>query len=106
MGIDINWRMIQGATLDEWKKVIPESKYETDFYGLADYLTEGLELDYISPYFDADTEDQIYGVKLTGADYPTYIDLEKCVSEADKVLLELDKKYNILTKTYIGQHVW
>jgi len=108
MGIDIGWKMVQGATLDAWEEVFGENEdviegYEGD---LVWFLEDSLGVVRISPRYDADVSECIFGVKLAGADWAKEVDLQDLAVKAAEIAHELQEKYGIETDTIVCQNVW
>lgn len=108
MGIDIGWKMVQGATLDVWEEAFGDNEdylegYDGDFIW---FLEENLNVVSVSPYYDADSSDCVYGVRLAGGDYAKDIDLAELAVQAAEIAHELKDKYGIDTTTICSQNVW
>lgn len=108
MGIDIEWKMVQGAPYNKWKEIFGddpqvEDQFDGDFNW---FLYEGLGLENISPWYDADPEDCVFGVKLCSGCSACAIDLTSLNKKANEIYFELLNKYNIETETLVSQNVW
>lgn len=107
MGIDIDWKMIQGATYHEWEQALeghPDlEEFDND---VGEFLVSGLDLYRISPWYDADSDDCVYGVLIESGDGPTDIHLPGAVLRAEEAEKELKEKYGISTTTIVSQNVW
>lgn len=108
MGIDIGWKMVQGATLDVWEEAFGEDEtfledYDGDMTG---FLEDHLNVVRVSPWYDADSSDCIYGVKLAGGDYSKDVDLAELAIKAAEIAHDLKNKYGIDTTTICSQNVW
>ena len=69
MGIDIEWKMVQGAPYKKWEEVFKgdpqiEDQFDGDFNW---FLYEGIGLVSVSPWYDADPEDCVFGIELAMA---------------------------------------
>lgn len=108
MGIDIEWRMLQGAPFSKWEEAVGEDpRIEEEFDGDFNwFLQEGLDLSRISPFYDADESYCIYGIYLEGGEGSVAVDLEQLNKNAKEAYAQLLEKYNIETETIISQHVW
>ena len=107
MGIDIEWKMVQGATLRDWEKALeghPDLEgWEEDF---AEFLLSEVDLYSISPWYDAGSDECAYGILLDKGDGLTEIDLPSLVERAEEARKELKERYGIETSTICSQHVW
>lgn len=107
MGIDINSRIIQGATAEDWVKALEGREEE---FGIGedesvyDFLSEAF--DYISPYYDSDRDHQCYGIKLFGGDWTVTVGLEALTEKAKEAEKSLMDEYGIKTYLCLGAHVW
>lgn len=108
MGIDIGWKIIQGATLQEWEDVLGEDERVADVFDgdFGWFLQEGLELDKASPRYDCDNSECIFGIGLDDADYPKDINLQELSEKAKEIAQDLEAKYGIKTTTVCSQDVW
>lgn len=108
MGIDIGWRMVQGATFDVWEEAFSEDEtFLEDYDGdMAGFLEDHLNVVRVSPWFDADSEDCIFGVKLAGGDYSKDLDLAELAVKAAEIAQDFKNKYNIDTTTMCSQNVY
>lgn len=108
MGIDIGWKILQGAPLEVWEEALGENEEVIEGYegDLVWFLEEELGVTSVSPYYDADRSDCIYGVDLVEGDYPKEINLQEIADKAISVALELQAKYGIETNTICSQNVW
>ncbi len=54
MGVDIAWRMLQGAPFNKWEEAVGEDpRIEEEFDGDFNwFLQEGLDLSRISPFYN------------------------------------------------------
>lgn len=108
MGIDIGWKIIQGAPLEAWEQAIGEDEQMIDNFDgdLVWFLQEGLGIDSVSPSYDSDSADRIFGVELAHGDYPKDIDLRELSDKAISIAHELEAKYGVKTTTVCSQDVW
>ena len=108
MGIDIGWKMIQGAPFSVWEQALGDSEevveaYDGDFTW---FLYDGLGVVSVSPYYDAVQEDCMFGVELAGGDDAEDVDLKFLAVKAEEIAKELKDKYGIETTTICSQNVW
>lgn len=108
MGIDIGWKLIQGAPFAVWEAALGNSEeviegYEGDFTW---FLYEHLNVVSVSPYYDADICDCMFGVELAGAEWASDLDLPVLAETAARVAQELKDKYGVNTTTICSQNVW
>jgi len=95
MGIDIGSALVVGLPAEDFCANYDEfdDKYEC-------------ELDCISPYYDADFEYCLIGVKIAGKDF-TYNELPDNISD---VIEKAKEKFKQITgkdaKVYVTPHVW
>lgn len=108
MGIDIGWKMIQGAPFSVWEQVLGDNEeviegYDGDFTW---FLYDHLNVVSASPYYDAAQEDCIFGIELAGEDYAKEVDLAELSVKAAEIARDLKTKYGIDTTTICSQNVW
>lgn len=108
MGIDIGWKMVQGATYKELEKVFGddpqvEDQFDGDFGW---FLDEGIGFVRVSPWYDADPEDCVYGLELASGRSTCAIDLTSLDKKANEAYFMLLEKYGIETETLVSQDVW
>lgn len=108
MGIDIGWKMIQGAPFSVWEQALGDNEevvegYDGDFTW---FLYDCLNVVSASPYYDASQEDCMFGVELAGGDYAKDIDLKFLTAKAEEVAKEIKDKYGVETTTICSQNVW
>lgn len=108
MGIDIGWKIIQGAPLEAWEEALGEDAQMIDNFDgdLVWFLQEGLGIDDVSPRYDSDSSERIFGVELAYGEYPKDINLDELRDKALSVAMELEAKYGIKTTTVCSQNVW
>lgn len=108
MGIDIGWKIIQGAPLEVWEEALGEDEQMIDNFDgdLVWFLQEGLGIDDVSPRYDSDSSERIFGVELAHGEYPKDINLQELNDKAISVAIELEAKYGIKTTTVCSQNVW
>jgi len=108
MGIDIEWKMVQGAPYKKWEEMFKgdpqiEDQFDGDFNW---FLYEGIGLVSVSPWYDADPEDCVFGIELASGCSARAIDLTSLDKKANEIYFELLNKYNIETETLVSQNVW
>lgn len=105
MGIDINGGMIVGAMGDELS--VPEdfaSEYSPDEEALLYEWAEEVGLDYYSMWYDAGDEGRVYGFTIK-SNWPRF-DLNKMVSEVERLMDEFEEITGVEAKLYGMQNVW
>ena len=98
MGIDIEGSMIIGITGKELDTFIPDG--EDDLYKYA----EELGLDCVSPYFDCDPEDCIFGYELS-----TEVEmhnLDKWVKKVKAASVKFEQTVGIVPRLYATQNMY
>lgn len=107
MGIDIEWKMIQGASLEEWEVALEKESGFQEWEGSAfGYLMEVLEVDSVSPYYDACSEHCYYGYTLASGDGVTEINLPKIMELAEAHRKDMLEEFGLATITVCSQNVW
>jgi hypothetical protein len=108
MGIDIGWKIIQGAPLEAWEEALGEDEQMIDNFDgdLAWFLEEGLGINSVSPRYDSDSSERVFGVELAKGDYPKDINLRELSDRAVEIAQELEAKYGVKTTTVCSQDVW
>lgn len=98
MGIDMRAVLAVGVTYGE---LTDEQKAQIEEYGEVDGMNS------FSPYFDADSEDHIYGLLVIQSnDYSArqiLDDLDPKIREAKEALLT---KFGLVGRTYLVPYVW
>lgn len=107
MGIDIRWKMIEGATLVEWEKALKDDTSFAEWTeSTSEYLIEILELDDISPYYDSPESCRVYGYKIKSGDGVTKVDIEDLLVKCLGARADLKEEFGIDTYTMMSQDVW
>lgn len=107
MGIDIEWKMIQGATEEEWEKALSENDEFQDWeHSTGSFLQDCLGLDCVSPHYDAAGRYCAYGYEIARGDGLTEIHLPALVDKAIEADQYLREEFGLISSTIISQHVW
>ncbi len=107
MGIDISWKMIQGATEKEWEEALSDNgEFKEWDDSTGSFLQEQLGMDCLSPYFDAASEHCIYGYEISFGDGATEVHLPALVDKAISADQSLRNEFGLISRTIVSQHLY
>lgn len=107
MGIDIEWKIIQGATEKEWQEALNgDEVFQEREDSTASFLMDHLGMECVSPHYDADSDYCIYGIEIAAGDGITEVDLSALADKAIGANQYLREEFGLISSTVISQHVW
>lgn len=111
MGIDNSWGIIQGLSYEEWLPVVEKLKPEDadedfDMDELFYEFIDNNDFSDLSPYYDSECSNRVYGVRLVHSDWAVELDLDAISKKAKEAFDDLLERFGVETKTYGSQDIW
>lgn len=102
MGIDIGSSLVVGAPKSDYN--IEEIDYDGEYW----YERYESWLSRVSPYYDAEDDDCIFGIEITSPDDFSYGELncETLMDDINAAKKKLKEVFGIDAKLYVSPNVW